>query len=500
MCGVVSIDSRDRRHEENAFQGVEAILHAGPAVSPDDSINGLNGSEVPEIEELVERCMLATGIATRSSSLMDQAKTNARYLYDQYRQIIPKHSLEGFKSHCWKEEFAISWDRKSYQGQIGKNVAFNRNVRDLKRVYQRSFFSPAGNSGFPNNTFRSSLVCLPKVFLAGFYKCGSTYVYCLVNKLISKSLKIPRLHTSLTKEPKFWVLTGNDSNVNLPDTQYLAKYIFYFLPGLREISDHGRHDLVLVDGAPNKMHMQPKFREVEDNVTNYCLLPSVIPQLIPDSKFIVVMREPVSMLYSTFWFSCTTWSIPLSQETKLAAPRIFHDRIMAKVDIFNHCMQDKSIPSISHVCELDSSYSSCILQRLHLTERCVIKASYTNYDHRMPSCGKANLSKSLYFVHVGKWLRVLPKDRFLFMTLEDLAAQNVSQSSRKILSFLDLLTDVTSDEQRLQELTKSCHGREALYKRDPRYHMGEDTKALLKTFFRPFNSLLSDLLGEDLPW
>ena len=106
-------------------------------------------------------------------------------------------------------------------------------------------------------------------------------------------------------------------------------------------------------------------------------LPSVIPKLIPDSKFIVVMREPVSMLYSTFWFSCTTWSIPLSQETKLAAPRIFHDRIMAKVDIFNHCMQDRSIPSISYVCELNSSYRSCILQRLHLTERCVIKASYT---------------------------------------------------------------------------------------------------------------------------
>lgn len=89
-------------------------------------------SMMVEVEDLVEKCMKEANlsIVIQSPSIVEQAKSNARYLYDQYRRIIPQHSLDGYKSHCWKEMFSTQWDQRTYSGNIG-NMTFSRKTEDL---------------------------------------------------------------------------------------------------------------------------------------------------------------------------------------------------------------------------------------------------------------------------------------------------------------------------------------------------------------------------------
>lgn len=185
--------------------------------------------------------------------LIEQAKANARHLYEQYRKLIPENSLDGYKSYCWKETFSVQWDRRGYKGQIG-NLTFNKNAEHFgsRFLHPEKVFS-----NFQNNRFESNIICLPKVFLAGFYKCGSTFVYFVIRKLIFRSLGIHPFQTAVGKEPNFWVPTGQRNNFNLPDAKYLAKYILFFLPGLKQVTHNDYHDLVLVNGAPNKLFMWP---------------------------------------------------------------------------------------------------------------------------------------------------------------------------------------------------------------------------------------------------
>lgn len=448
--------------------------------------------KVPEIEDLVEQCMKATNISSvvQSPALLDQAKVNARYLYQEYRKVIPETPLDGYKSHCWEEAFSVRWENSRYSGQIGNWSFSTAGLRLLKE-------KP------PNNTFESNILCLPNVFLAGFYKCGSTFVYCLLRKLINYSQRQIPLYDCLYKEPKFWVSSGNRKGYRLPDMKYLAKNVLYFLPGLQQIQKHDHRDLIMLDGSPNKINRWPYFRspKKESKFTNYCLLPAVLPKLFPGSKFIVITRNPISLLYTSFWFSCTTLRISLPMETRQQAPSIFHYRIMNKIHRFNHCMRDNSRPSISHACKLNGNYSPCILQRLHLLEKCVEEINYIKLSGKlMPKCGTAHLAKSLHFAHIRKWLRMIPRERFLFLTLENLS-KNLSGNAHDMLKFLDLNTEVASDEELIRRTARSCRTNPTpINMTDPMLRMKEDTRALLEIFFAPFNQLLSELLGIELPW
>ena len=55
--------------------------------------------------------------------------------------------------------------------------------------------------------------------------------------------------------------------------------------------------------------------------------------------FVMLMRNPVSILYSAFWFSCTTLGYNLDT-IKFIGADIFHDRITKKIAILNHCIEE----------------------------------------------------------------------------------------------------------------------------------------------------------------
>lgn len=494
--------TRKKPHTRHSPRQEKISLH--PA-----SERGLLASseQLSEIEGLVEQCMETTHITDffRSPSLLEQAKANAKYMYQEYRKVIPATSLAGHRSHCWRDSYSAHWNDSHYSSRIG-NTTYHGELNDLD-IHRRQFreFSAM----FPSRKFESDLVCLPKVFMTGYPKCGSSFAHCFTNKLIYRSLYKYNTLLSSKKEPHFWVIEStkgipNSGKYEIPTAEKIGKYLFYFIPGLKQISKFGSKDAIFVDAKVNKMFKWPLFEKSQHNLTNYCLLPTVIPKMLPGSKFIVIMRNPVTMLYSVFWYTCTYHDKPLpAMLNRLKGPDIFHDRVVHKIKVFNNCMRDTSSPAISHVCELDD-YSSCIKERLHLLEKCAHAITFNMASPEMPNCGRTRVSAGLYYAHIRKWFSILPRKDFLILTLEELI-RNPPENAREILQFLDLNTDIADSKSKIQEAVGACTikaNTQVLidYHHDKRFQMRTDTKALLESFFSPFNDLLSKLVGRSLPW
>lgn len=426
-------------------------------------------------------------------------------MYDQYRQVIPEHSLNGYKSHCWEETFSVDWGHSKYSGHIGKNwlQAQNFDAVFMQNKYSLSFL----NRTFPSRSYKSDIACLPNLFVPGFQKSGTTYLYSFLHRLFLASTRQQVLtkHLAAKKEPRFWVERNPTMDVGVPQKSSLIGYLLNFAPGIKQITLFNRKDTILVDGSHNVLFNWPRFRTTENDLTNYCLLPTVLPRLLPDSKFIVIMRNPVGMLYSAFWYSCTI-SREITTQTRLRGPDTFHDRVLFHTGLFTDCMRDSATPSISHACELDGGYSACIGERLHLLDQCTHKLQVTKaVDTNSPAfhhCGRFSMCIALYYVHIHKWLSIVPKERFHFLTLEALL-EDPSKVSRGILGFLDLDTGITANRTLIEEIARTAPTNSQTsinYKADPVLRMRNDTKALLEVFYQPFNTLLAQLLGRELTW
>ena len=175
-------------------------------------------------------------------------------------------------------------------------------------------------------------LCLPKIFLLGYPKCGSTFLYCLLHIVLKFSGHMANSYDAI-KEPHWWVIPGPRNNTQSRSPDYLALYLLNFAKGAEYVKTS--LPAVTIDASPNLMFQWPRYTEAE-TMKNYCLIPSLVPVLLPDSKYIVVMRNPVSMLYSAFWFSCTRTHQHF-QSVKYMGPDIFHKRITRKIEIFNLC-------------------------------------------------------------------------------------------------------------------------------------------------------------------
>ena len=443
-----------------------------------------------QIEELTEQCMNVSylDVVLNSPSIISQAKNNANYFFNEFRKVIPELSLHKYKSHCWEEIFWTQWSKDQYRGHVA-NLSFS------KKMSSRIQILSSLTSKFPSKEYRSNLICLPNMFLLGFPKCGSTFLYCVITKLISVTLFNSTVHNlNAEKEPHFWVLANAAKAKHVPRVNGIGNYLMNFLSGLSQISKG--HDGILVDGTPNLIFNWPRFRETEHDLVNYCLLPSVLPKLLPNSRFIVIMRNPLKMLYSAFWFSCTMLGIKIPKEKLLKGPDLFHTRISTKIYEFNRCMTDISSPSI---CELNNSYSACIKKRLHLLDKCVHKITYNLFSPDLPKCGRSRVAMGIYYAHIHKWLSIVPKHRFLFLTLEELTS-NFDHTVGNILEFLNLKRGTAPKYNVLKQVLNSC-GKNSQssvdYKNDHRLQMRSDTKVMLQEFYHPFNSLLAHMLGSE---
>lgn len=474
-----TITTSQQHHQANSLMSVFNSSRLKLSLSP-------NIQHIREVLDNIDRCLEATNL----KRLAPVARENAVRYIKEYAKVIPTkhHFLRNCSSHCWETNFGIRRQVGRVYGYVG-NVSMDVQMNNFRvkamNVLRRGF----------HDHFESRLVCLPKIFLAGFPKCGSSFLWCFLNRLIHQSVNV-----QAEKEPHFWVDAGAYKHFREPIASNFIKYILNFANGISQVVKDNcvSSNISLIDGSPNLMFNWPRFNTKDDDMANYCLLPSALPYFLPASRFIVVMRNPIKMLYSAFWFSCTMYGIKLSPDVQLKGPNLFHNRIERKLSIFNDCMRAKDNPAISHLCVLnDTSYGSCISKRLHLLDECVHKISFNIFGDELPKCGRSRVAMGLYFAHIRKWLSVVPRDRFIFLMLEELV-ENPIRAVTDISHFLGYKQSV-DDIRSAVNFASSCSENNQTsvdYKTNPHLQMRNDTKNMLDTFYRPFNTLLANLLQD----
>ena len=445
---------------------------------------------VLSIEEKVENCMRMANLD--SEPLLTQARDNARYLLDEYRKVIPAEGLPGHKSHCWLAAYTADWTQQLH-GRTG-NVSYS--IPSLHYYPYSTHIFPFIKNKY-QLTFNSSVVCLPKVFVIGYEKCGSTFIFSVIDNLISMSTDNWK-QRQIAKEPQFWARfeAYEPGKIHLPTAGDLGRYVVNYIPGIHQVSKQNRTDVVMIDGTPNYATEWPVFTKNNSNMSNYCLLPAALPTLLPDSKYVAILRNPIDMVYSNFWWSCAKNGIPIPNANE--GPDIFHSRITAKIHTFNNCMRNESVASIASPCPLDESYGSCVKTRMHLLDQCAGKIVSNQFSPEMPKCGESSLYYGMYYVHIRKWLSAVGRENLLVLTLEELN-QFPSKVAGDILTFLDLNTTIATREDLVKRAMKDGDtntGKQFDYKSKATHHMRNDTKAALEVFYHPFNSLLSELLMD----
>ena len=441
---------------------------------------------------------------TRSNlqPLVKQAKENAVYYYKEFRKSIPSTSLDGYRSYCWSANYTLQWNVNTSMcyGDLG-TIPYNTDY--CKYYPYPSRVIPYMSEAYPGQRYESSLICLPNIFVAGFPKSGSSFFYHFIDNLISMSIK-DWGRRQVEKEPAFWVhfFPNETRSMVPPKVEDLGGYLFNYVPGIQKISEFTKSDIPLLDGTPIISMDFPRFSKEENNLTNYCILPVVLPRLLPDSKYIFVMRNPIDMLYSGFWFSCARLESRLAKGLTRIGPDIFHMQTVTEIEKFNNCMRNKSEPSISEVCKMTNryNYASCIGQRLHLLDKCSAKITHHVYSQAMPHCGEVRLYTGIYYVHLRKWAHLVEEYRMRFFTLEEIK-MDIIQVAHDVVEFIDLDPNIVTMENIMNatsmNVKDSNEQTKINYKTDPSLKMKDDTRLLLEIFYHPFNILLAELLDDE---
>ena len=146
------------------------------------------------------------------------------------------------------------------------------------------------------------------------------------------------------------------------------------------------------------------------------------------------------------------------------SPDTFHERIVTKLE---QCLKHSS------------------------PEWCVLNITYDIYSRELP-CGDTRISMAMYYIHIRRWLSGASQERFLFLTMEEVA-KNTEAVGKKLWDFMGYPGEFKGVSE------SSCQGK---YNRnrhwnDSRLKMRKDTELILRDFLRPYNQMLAELLGDN---
>lgn len=457
-------------------------------ISLETATTSQNDSNYQRISENVEICFKMSELTT-NVSFLTAAKHNALKQFNEYRKVIPRQSLPSHVSHCWHADYQIS------RGRASDKVQGHIDGLEFSDTLPQEWYTESALDILKRQTFSTSTVCVPNLYITGVPKCGTTFLWCFINKVLRFKLRTTA-DADYEKEPHFW--TPYQYDPSPPNaTRIASRYLLNFI---RRKSNLIEKD-ILIDGSPNMVLEWPRFSKQESDLTNYCLLPTTMSELMPNSKFIIILRNPVDALYSAFWWSLNFLppkNMSIAVRRKYKAPEIFHKRTLDKIDKFNLCMTDVRHPD---ACGLSagngvSTYSDCMEGRMYLLSNCV----YHITVHREPY--QTVLHKTIYYPHVVKWLSVLPRERLLVLSMEKLL-EHPLKTAKEIVNFVKLSHDDSSpklEQNVIENIMESCTSNPQLnidYKQNKRLRIREDTVAVLREFFRPFNRRLAELLLDN---
>lgn len=295
---------------------------------------------------------------------------------------------------------------------------------------------------YKNPCWRDSsdvFTCLPKVYLAGMPKCGSTDLY-------SKLVWHPQLVGMHVKENHYWPRlrlgkhTGHLNKEIAKPTEF-RYYLGLMKPATVQIELDEK--MISIDGTQSLLWDMRDWEErypglAEPPFTNADLIRDVTPQ----AKVLVVLRNPVDRLYSDFLYF---------RQGRNAA--MFHEAVVTEVGRLNTCLETNTLRTCCYGRDNDP---------------------------------EIRLNLGLYYCYVKEWYNVLDLH---VVTLEEYSKQPLPVLLR-LYSWLELAEPNVAE---LEQYIKSSKRRNT---NEAPEGMSKETRVMLEEFYRPYNKLLATLLDD----
>lgn len=258
---------------------------------------------------------------------------------------------------------------------------------------------------------------MPNFLVIGAQKCGTTALYHYLIEhpyIVSASRKQMHFFDNNFDKGLTWYRT------HFPT--YLYKYYFKRLH---------KHDFLTCEATPYYIF--------------HPLAAKRVAQVLPDAKFILLIRNPVSRAYSHY----------------------------------NH-EKRKGTETLSFEEALDQEATRLAGEQ----EKMLADENYYSFNHQR----YAYQTRGIYADQLIEWFKYFPQERFLILRSEDMYS-NILGVVNQILEFLQVPYDPNF------KLSENNYYNVGQYDK-----MAAATKQRLEEFFKPHNQRLYKLLGRDLGW
>ena len=324
-------------------------------------------------------------------------------------------------------------------------------VRDMHFTSDK-IFAPGFNLTFlpeyknPCWKENNTLLCLPYFFIGGFPKCGTT-------ELFAKLITHPEILKGKSKEPHWWTRTRYQEKKH----KLFDFYTKFFEKGTvvvdKTVDDVGIHPMVLTEGSASTVWDNSYLFSRDSYEDPDHLNIHATHSILPNAKFVIIMRNPVTRLYSDYLYFQKKYS-----------PENFHEQVVQSIKIFYKCLENP-----------EASFMYCV---------------YAPPSRSAPKLYR-RIRIALYYVHLSVVLSVYPRSNVFLLRLEDYM-QDQPLWLRKIMTFLDVSLVSVEDITAIIEKQKAKNSNKKGYvKSGP---MLNKTNDLLQEFYRPFESQLTTLL------
>ena len=293
--------------------------------------------------------------------------------------------------------------------------------------------------------------------LIGVAKCGTS-------ELMDKISLHPDVQKIWRKEPNWFDRERLDG---ISFLQYMKTF------SLEKLTKQRAPSVIMGDGTTNTFTDSIYWMDTPENAYSpqpEILIPHLVHHLNPQTKLILILRDPVERLYSAYNFFGNKSLYPTAVYT--TTPEDFHERAKYNTRWLTQCF--------------------CALPRRH----CLYDFPYRDrtglpkFYQRGPYGHSVHQTRmGLYSEYLKDWYSVFPAGQILVVTLEQFSA-NQTYVLDKIYRHLEL-----------QPLADSLHHTQNTplnANKQGFLPMLTETRVLLQEFYRPFNKKLAQMLGKDM--
>ena len=374
-----------------------------------------------EIEKDLNLCneMYMDDNATR------QYHQTLKHSLDILQEHIPANYSANFRNPCWYDFHQIP----SNLLNLSRPCVFPASVdpSQAKRALQQV-----------KSSSERQLHCLPAFFLSGFPKCGTTSLDAMIRQH-------PQVARSRCKECGFWSRLVSEHNIESHTRILVLWYLSLFSQSAQKI-ESSQQSITWDASITYNLYLS----------NDYCVLPVLLKRVLPEAKFVLIMRNPTERYSSHYWF------ITVRQ------------RFTNRTEFIQYGHTKKALESFQNdTVHVIKQFQSCV-DSVNSIMSCVLDTASI----------LSGLQQGLYYYHTAPWLRIIPRERFLFLRTEDLA-HDPSLTMSKVWHFLNL--------DNLPE-TKSVFINEGPVNKN--VAVPPQIKKLINEFYQPYNQLLAHLLSD----